>query len=268
MSIRFDTTIRLAIVVGIIGLVQLLSWQVEAMLKPLEVVMPDWSVEELPLEFPDWRGEVQQLDERLFMRTGADVVADRVYENRDNDVISAHTALFKDFDEAIVVHLPSRCYRAAGWKQLGVEKRDLEVPKAPPITVEISTWEREGHRVKVLYWYQLGEHTVLDRFDLANAQMALAGYQSWPAMVKVMLQTSADQGESQAADMRLMDLAGNIRKWLHERSRIVSVKTPGKASDAASDAVPTETAPEASADTAKETATEPDETDEKPERLP
>ena len=216
MSIRFNTTIRLAIVVGIIGLVQLLSWQVKAMLEPGEVVLPNWNLDELPLDFAGWRGDVQELDERLFLRTGADVVVDREYRNREGDTVSAHTALFKDFDEAIIVHLPSRCYSAAGWDKLNSEKRSLEVAGAPPIEVEISTWEREGHRVKLLYWYQLGEHTVLDRYDLSNARMALAGQEVWPAMVKVMLQTSADQGRT--ADLRLFEIARNIRQWLHEHS--------------------------------------------------
>ncbi|MDY0166374.1 MAG: EpsI family protein [Thermoguttaceae bacterium] len=210
------TVVRLAMVVGIIALVQLLTYQVRAMLKPAEVVLPDWNIEELPIDFAGWTGEVQELDERLFRRIGADAVADRVYENRQGDAVSAHTALFKDFDEAIVVHLPSRCYRAAGWEQRDVEKRTLTVDGLPDITVEVSTWQREGRRVKVLFWYQLGEHTVLGRYDLSRARMALAGHEIWPAMVKVMLETTADQ--QQAADLRLFDVAGQIRKWLYDRS--------------------------------------------------
>jgi len=216
MSIRLGTPTRLLIVVGIIGLVQLANYQVRAMLKPAEVVLPDWNLDELPLALDGWEGEVSELDERLFRRIGADAVADRMYENRQGDAVSAHTALFKDFDEAIVVHLPSRCYRAAGWEQRDVEKRNLDVEGLPPITIEVSTWQREGQRVKVLFWYQLGNHTVLGRYDLSQARMALAGNEVWPAMVKVMLQTKADQ--KQAAELRLFDVARQIRRWLDEQS--------------------------------------------------
>ncbi|MDZ7617828.1 MAG: exosortase-associated EpsI family protein, partial [Patescibacteria group bacterium] len=161
------------------------------------------------------------------------VVSDREYTDREDKVVSAHTALFTDFDEAIIVHLPSRCYSAAGWNLLGAEKRDLVVPGVPPVKVEISTWEFEGLRVKVLYWYQLGEHTVLDRFDLSKARMAFAGHKTWPAMVKVMLQTSADQGP--AADVRLLDVARNIRQWLYEHGGMAAADTEGVPTDEPAD---------------------------------
>ncbi|MFW5693138.1 MAG: exosortase C-terminal domain/associated protein EpsI [Thermoguttaceae bacterium] len=216
MSVRLGTPLRLAVVVGVVVVVQLLHYQVRAMLEPADVALPDWDLEELPVDLQGWTGEVSELDERLFQRIGADVVADRVFKNREGAAVSAHTALFKDFDEAVVVHLPSRCYRAAGWEQRDLETRSLPVEGLPDIDVEVSTWQREGRRVKVLFWYQLGEHTVLNRFDLGKAQIALAGRDTWPAMVKVMLETSADQ--RQAADLRLLDVAGQIRQWLHEQS--------------------------------------------------
>ncbi len=216
MSSRLGTPLRLAIVVGIAVVVQLLHYQVRAMLETPEVALPDWNLEELPVRFPGWTGQASELDERLFRRIGADVVADRIYESREGMPVTAHTALFKDFNEAVVVHLPSRCYRAAGWEQRDVEKRSLQVDGLPDITVEVSTWQREGQRVKVLFWYQLGEHTVLGRGDLGWARIALAGRDTWPAMVKVMLETSVDQ--RQAADLRLFDVAGHVRRWLHEQS--------------------------------------------------
>ncbi len=228
MSVRLGTPLRLAIVVGVVVLVQLLHYQVRAMLQPPDVALPDWNLEELPVDLQGWTGEVSELDERLFRRIGADVVADRVFNNREGAAVTAHTALFKDFDEAIVVHLPSRCYRAAGWEQRDVETRSLPVEGLPDIDVEVSTWQREGRRVKVLFWYQLGERTVLNRYDLGKARFALAGRDTWPAMVKVMLETSVDQ--SQAADLRLLDVAGQIRQWLHEQGSAeqTAEETPGK----------------------------------------
>lgn len=216
MFFHDKTVVRLAMVVGIIGLVQLGAYQVRAMLEPADIVLPDWNIEELPLEFRGWIGEASELDERLFRRIGADAVADRMYENRQGTAVSAHTALFTDFNEAIGVHLPERCYRAAGWDQRSAETRTLTGEGFPDTTVEISVWQREGQRVSVLYWYQLGEHDVLGRYDLSRARMALAGTDPWPAMVKVMLQTTTDQ--RQAAELRLFDIARNIRQWLHERS--------------------------------------------------
>ncbi len=216
MSVQLGIPARLAIVVGILGLVQLVNYQVGAMLQSTDVALPDWSLEELPLQFDGWKGEASELDPRLFVRIGADVVADRVYTNRRGHAVSAHTALFTDFNEAIGVHLPARCYRAAGWEQRGGETHTLHVEGLPDVRVEISTWQREGRRVQVLYWYQLGEHALLGRYDLSRAQMALAGYDTWPAMVKVMLETQGDR--RQDADMHLLDVARHIRQWLYQRS--------------------------------------------------
>ncbi len=227
MLFHDKTVVRLAMVVGIIALVQFGAYRVRAMLEPADIVLPDWNIEELPLEFRGWVGEASELDERLFRRIGADAVADRMYENRRGIAVSAHTALFTDFNEAIGVHLPERCYRAAGWDQRSAEVRTLTGEGIPDTTVEVSVWQREGQRVSVLYWYQLGEHDVLGRYDLSRARMAFSGHATWPAMVKVMLQTTTDQ--SQAAELRLFDVARNIRAWLHERSG-ASDALPGDAS--------------------------------------
>ncbi len=216
MSLRLKTPVRLAIVVGVAGLVYLLNYQVRAMLEPGHIVLPDWDLAELPLQFEGWRGEASELDERLFRRIGADAVADRVYENREGGTVSAHTALFTNFNEGITVHSPARCYRAAGWEQRDTERRTLTVEGLPDITVDISTWQREGRRVKVLYWYQLGDRILLDRTELGGAYVALAGRETWPAMTKVMLETPGDR--RQEADMRLLDVGRHIRRWLHERT--------------------------------------------------
>ncbi len=216
MKIHYGTTARLLTVAVIIVVVQLVSLQVRATLEPGEIAMPDWSLEELPMELGDWRGEPTELDERIFRQIGADAVADRAYHDRAGNVVTAHTALFQDFDEGIGIHYPANCYRTAGWHRLDFEKRELKVPGAPPLPVEISTWEREGQRVKVLYWYSLGEHTIFGRWDLGQARLALRGRAVWPPMVKVMMQTAADRS-GQESDIRLLDVGGHVYQWLHDR---------------------------------------------------
>jgi len=111
-----------------------------------------------------------------------------------------------------VWHYPANCYQASGWQNVDSRKETLFVEGAPERTVSISTWSHSGRTVKVLYWYQLGEHTIFGRMDLGKARLALAGQATWPPLVKVLLQTDADN--SAEAEQALIDLGGRIHQWL------------------------------------------------------
>ena len=208
---RIGTPGRLIIVAVLLLGIHFLGSSVRGMLAPAEVVMPEWHIDEMPLELGEWRGQITELDDQIFNKIGAAEANDWIYERRDGRTASAHLALFKDLDEG-VWHYPANCYQASGWHNIDSREETLFVEGAPERRVSISTWSHSGRTVKVLYWYQLGEHTIFGRMDLGKARLALAGQATWPPLVKVLLQTDADN--SAEAEEALIDLGGRIHQWL------------------------------------------------------
>ena len=208
---KIGTPGRLIIVAMLLLGIHFLGSSVRGMLTPAEVVLPEWHLDEMPLELGDWRGQMTELDDQIFNRIGAAEANDWIYERRDGRTASAHLALFKDLDEG-VWHYPANCYKASGWHNIDSREETLFVEGAPERRVSISTWSHSGRTVKVLYWYQLGEHTIFGRLDLGKARLALAGQATWPPLVKVLLQTDADN--SVEAEQALIDLGGRIHGWL------------------------------------------------------
>ena len=120
-----------------------------------------------------------------------------------------HTAMFAD-PRGGVYHTPINCYRASGWQDTSEIRENLEVSDELTVPVSVSTWEQKGERIMVVYWYQLGEHVLFDRWDLGmKVRWSLRGRPKWPALIKVMLQIAAPDPE--AAKPVIMDFAKSGR---------------------------------------------------------
>lgn len=210
---RKKTLTRILIAAAILLIVQVGGSQFRETLRANDVALPTWKLDALPMQLGRWSGEpTDDLDSRIFAKIGADTVVDRVYRGPERRIVTLHTAVFENFDVGMR-HYPANCYRASGWQKIGGERVSLDVEGAPSIPVSLSTWEREGHRVRVLYWYQLGDRTLFGRFGLTKVRFAEFGRQTWPPLVKVLLQTPVER--TAEADARLLAIAGEVHAWLH-----------------------------------------------------
>lgn len=64
----------------------------------------------------------------------------------------------------------------------------------------------------VVYWYQLGDHVLFDRWDLGmKIRWSLRGREKWPALIKVMLTIPA--ADPEAAKPVLLDFAKQLAAW-------------------------------------------------------
>ena len=230
-----NTALRLWIVVALVVAAYGVSFLVKAGTTPPEVQLPGWTFSELPTELPTevsspqgtiWRGEDAEMDPKVTVAIGADSGVDRMYRDEKGNTVSMHTAIFKNPAEG-VLHSPVNCYRGAGWEKLTEEtSAEIQVNDKRSVPVNITTWERGGERVVVLYWYQIGEHVVFSRFDLGEVRWAMRGRPAWPATVKVLLQTSAE-GDLDDAKNRILDLAEQIGRWINKPSHQTDVgETP------------------------------------------
>jgi len=208
-----QTAIRLyllsAVVLATFGIAK---WEKHA-LQPPEVQLPSWTFHEMPLQFGDWRGEDTELDPKITAAVGAAPgrIVDRNYQDRLGHVVSMHTAMFDDPVEG-VYHSPLNCYRANGWELKENTREELRLSDDLAIPVSLTTWQREGSRALVVYWYQLGEHVLFGRLDLGiKVRWSLAGKPKWPALVKVMLQIDAADLEEVKAT--ILSFAEQVARW-------------------------------------------------------
>jgi len=208
------TAARLFALVGLVVLLFLGTYLLQAGLKPPTVKFPDWKLQDMPLQFGPWRGENVSLDRKIFESIGANYVLDRLYRDDTGHAVSLHVAMFDDPDLG-VYHSPINCYRSAGWQKGEENTLPLQVANETSIDGNFSSWERAGEHVAVLYWYQIGEHVLFDRFELGRVRWAMRGKETWPATVKVLMQLpgSIDPEQDKA---RLRDLAGYAYRWLNE----------------------------------------------------
>ena len=207
------TAIRLYMIVAIVLATYGVARLVQAGLEPPGVEMPDWTFKKMPLQLGQWRGEPTEMDPKIAVATEAapGTIVNRNYQDGSRRSIAMHTAMFAN-PRGGVYHTPINCYRANGWQDTNATREELEVSDDLAIPVSLSTWERNGERLLVVYWYQLGEHVLFDRWDLGiKIRWSLRGRSKWPALIKVMLQIAAPDPEE--AKSVILDFAKQVAEW-------------------------------------------------------
>ena len=195
-----------ALIVATYGIGRLVQAEVE----PPEAVMPDWTFRELPYQLGGWHGQDATIDKNIAIATGADIIVDRMYRDELGRTVSMHTAVFKNPADG-VYHAPENCYRGAGWQKEKSIKTEIQLFDDIKIPVTAIVWSREGETVVVFYWYQLGEYVLFDRWQLGQLRWSLRGQAKWPALIKVMLQSSASSPDD--AMSLLLGFAELVAKW-------------------------------------------------------
>jgi EpsI family protein len=187
---------------------------VRAALEPPEVDLPGWTFRELPIQFGDWHGADATMDPKIAVATEANIIVNREYRDDHGHAVSIHTAVFKRPDKG-VYHSPVNCYRAAGWQKTEDTREKLKISDGLTIPVSVTTWEREGERVVVVYWFQLGEHVLFGRWDLGlGVRWSLRGQPKWPPLIKVLLQIQAPDRED--ARTTILSFAEQLAKWEYQ----------------------------------------------------
>jgi len=214
-SILSRSTLTLGGVAVLMVIVYGAAYLVGAGLKPPRIDLPPYDPKDLPLEIElpsgRWQGGLTQIDERLTraLKSQAVKVENRAYRGPRGQVVTVHMAIFGDHQLGLT-HTPFECYRGNGWNKLDSQYVQVHGAQGRTAEVSLSMWRRTDKRVYVLYWYQFGDEVLLDRDDLGRFRWKMAGKESWPALVKVMLETPA---ESQADRQGIVELAEYIYRW-------------------------------------------------------
>jgi len=208
-----NLAMRVYAVAGIVLVVSGVGKFLQLAVEPPEVEKPKWSLRDLPIQLGGWHGEDTELDPKLVVATGADVIVNRVYRDEAGHGVSMHTATFLDPAEGIY-HNPLNCYFASGWRKIDSARENVKVAEDLSIPVSLTTWEKEGEKILVMYWFQLGQHVLYERFDLGKIRWGMRGRPTWPVLVKVMAQISmADAEETKTAGLGFVR---QFAEWLNQ----------------------------------------------------
>jgi EpsI family protein len=197
----------------------------KAGIRPPEVVFPQWTVKDLPLQLGLWSGQKTELDPKIFDATEAKIAEDRNYVDDAGHIISIHLAMYDDVD-AGVWHCPTNCYRCNGWQCRQDAKEPLSVEQTPAPQVYFTQWDHEGTQCMVVHWYQLGDTILYDRMGLGMARVALRGRATWPQLIKILIPNQPN-ATAEEDNERLLDFSKQIYLWLNDPAR-ASASPAGK----------------------------------------
>ena len=175
-----------------------------------DIALPETKLETLPMQLGNWKGEDTELDTRIFRKIGAEDVVSRLYRDPLGKEVTLHGAVFGEFVRG-VPHSPTVCYPGNGWTKIEQKDVDIEIPNEPAISARAITYDMEGRRILVMFWYQLDDQIFRDNAGLEEARRALRERKEWPAILKVLLQTSVNNPER--AEARLVEFASTLYKW-------------------------------------------------------
>jgi len=207
---------RLCVMAAAVATVSLVAVQLRGTLDPQRVVMPEWSLHDMPLRLGSWQGSDIQMDPRVFYVIDADVVVDRLYRDREGRCVSMHTAMFTRYNRG-VAHNPMLCYRTCGWRLVETSMSPLHLDDGTSASVRFAVWERDGERAVLAFWYQLGDRLVFDRFDLGRARVPFIGQPALPPLIKVLLHMPTIHPREDEAYVR--DLGQHVYRWLNHADR-------------------------------------------------
>ncbi|QDV65116.1 hypothetical protein Mal65_42860 [Crateriforma conspicua] len=155
-----------------------------------KVVPPTTDLKDSPLTFAGWQGEDLPEDPRLREILCAKSGIDRLYRKRDGSRVLIHGVWTDDY---LKLHFPQQCYRESGWEQVDSIDVKLNPKDFDNFTGRIITFAQGDRKIQVLYWFQLGPYTFLDRFQHRMLRRQVCwGQKEWPPLMKFMLETPYD----------------------------------------------------------------------------
>jgi len=164
--------------------------------------LPEQSISTIPMELGTWKGEDVPVEEKLFRGGGAHEIVSRSYTNPlTGQELTLHCALFNQFWR-IVPHTPMRCYPMNGWATMSTEDFELSASDGTSAMARLACFEKGGGRTFVLFWFQFGDFVICGDSDLNRVRDEYRNEETWPSIVKVMIQTSAEKPEQAKAQLR------------------------------------------------------------------
>jgi len=212
-----STLMRMVLAVVVVSLITAATWGFRGSVEARVGELPtDWDINDFPMEFDNWKGQEKELDERLFVRTDADVVMNRNYTNSNGNGTALHVALFKRPGKGLE-HQPPVCYEGNGWRESAPVSMYIKDAEGNDLKIYAGKWGRKGETKLMAYWYQFGEHIMFNRWDMGVARWKMRGKEAWPVVIKVLLDFPIETGMDE--EEQLQEVAQKVYDWTNQIDR-------------------------------------------------
>ena len=113
------------------------------------------SFEEFPLQFDEWHGKKDELDDRVYNILGVEDYLLANYKNNTNDLVNVYVGFYQSQKEGDIIHSPKNCLPGAGWKIERTDFHFVDVSENSDAIRVIKLFLKKGaQRQIVFYWFQ------------------------------------------------------------------------------------------------------------------
>jgi EpsI family protein len=178
------------------------------------------SLERLPLELGDWRGESIPLESAVESMLRADLNLQRAYHGTGSEVVWLYIGYYSTASGGRPEHTPDVCYPSAGWQIASEAVWSDDEARANEYVVE-----RDGFLRLVHFWYQSSRSSgLLGTWNVSVDQLESRVSTGRADGALVRLSTPVEEDDIEAARRRLVDfqrlLAPELAaRWPSERPR-------------------------------------------------
>jgi hypothetical protein len=207
--------VRIGVVIGVLVGVKAWLWYTLHMRDNPTVVQPlkplsSFSKVVRTESTGDWTGKDEIMDKQEYNYAQLDEYVSRTYTNHDNRTMSVLLGIY-DSPAVGLYHNPFNCYDTHGFVLKEHIRKPLSAANRPDTDISLTTWDKEGRKFVVGFWYEVGDHTMFERQDLLGTQWAMRGKSKWPVMFKVLIQATGDPNQ---AKVDVLEMAKAVREWL------------------------------------------------------
>jgi hypothetical protein len=194
-----------AIVMGTyLGIAAIAAWA-----QPWSSTLNKEQVLGMPATFGSWR--MDALEDKGLPPPDATVVVDRAYVEADSKAVVVAEVAAWTGPQTSLPHPPKYCYPGTGYSvesERALSFRDATGSSVSAILMSVRQYDRP---YLVLYWYRMGDASLLSTESVREACWSRRGQRVWPPLVKVLLQT--ESADAKAAEDRLLRLASELAAW-------------------------------------------------------
>lgn len=174
-------------------------------LYPALIRIPNKNIDEFPLLVEKWAGKSVEILETLPSEVNFDLELKRVYQHKSGAQIEMFLGYLKwNRGEREIENYPSnkKFWENATIKKLGIESLHVEVNQAE--------YKRENQLRKAIFWYQVGENVIADRY-WAKLHVVKNGLIRWRTdAALVMITMSIAEGQNNVND------SGNMNAFVKD----------------------------------------------------
>jgi EpsI family protein len=119
-----------------------------------EPILPSHPLSSIPMQFGDWHGNDEHMQEGAVEMLGVSDWILRTYRNPSQPPIAVYVGFHSSQRTGASIHSPKNCLPGAGWQP--VENRTIELrgPNGTMVPANLYVIQKGNSKQVVIYWYQ------------------------------------------------------------------------------------------------------------------